>query len=98
MLERKITKLIRDRLGSFPAVALLGPRQVGKTTLAKTLADKYYDLELEEDKVRLDLQWPWSFWTRRRTFPISFPELEIRSMRDEAGTVDFLFWVPCHRN
>ncbi len=39
-------------------MALLGPRQVGKTTLAKTLADKYYDLELEEDKVRLDLQWP----------------------------------------
>jgi len=58
MIERKITKLIRDRLRDFPAVAILGPRQVGKTTLARTLADKYYDLELEEDKVRLDLQWP----------------------------------------
>ena len=27
------------RLGLFPAVALLGPRQVGKTTLARAFAE-----------------------------------------------------------
>ena len=42
-------------LGRFPAVALLGPRQVGKTTLALALAAElklrsvYVDLELPSD-------------------------------------------------
>jgi predicted AAA+ superfamily ATPase len=38
-------------------VAILGPRQVGKTTLAKTLSKTYYDLELEQERLRLDIQW-----------------------------------------
>jgi len=29
----------------FPAVALVGPRQSGKTTLAKSLGGQYFDLE-----------------------------------------------------
>jgi uncharacterized protein len=44
-----------ERLSFFPAVALLGPRQCGKTTLARTLVDTdpanavYLDLERTED-------------------------------------------------
>jgi uncharacterized protein len=57
MIKRLITKNIISRLKSFPAVAILGPRQVGKTTLAKTLSRTYYDLELEQEKLRLDVQW-----------------------------------------
>src|SRR5438270_4827502 len=59
MLQRAAnTRLIR-LLGQFPAVALLGPRQVGKTTLALSLAteaDKsvvYLDLELPSDRAKL---------------------------------------------
>jgi len=59
MLQRAAnTRLIR-LLGLFPAVALLGPRQVGKTTLALSLAteaDKsvlYLDLELPSDRAKL---------------------------------------------
>ena len=48
---------IHSRLKRMPAVALLGPRQVGKTTLAKTFSSLYYDLELEEERLRLDIQW-----------------------------------------
>jgi len=44
-------------LGMFPAVVMVGPRQCGKTTLAKTLSKHYYDLELESDRLRLDLEW-----------------------------------------
>jgi len=38
-----------DHLRNYPAVALLGARQTGKTTLARTISPVYYDLELETD-------------------------------------------------
>ncbi len=56
MIERKkeldeVKKLIE----SFPVTALLGARQVGKTTLARQLtADHYFDLENPRDLVRLE--------------------------------------------
>ena len=57
MIQRKIQNVILSRLKQFPAVAILGPRQAGKTTLAKTFSEIYYDLEVEQEKLRLDLQW-----------------------------------------
>ena len=57
MLPRKITSVLRQRLDGYPAVALLGPRQCGKTTLARSFRARYYDLEQETDRLRLDLEW-----------------------------------------
>ena len=46
-----------ERLNAAPAVALLGPRQVGKTTLAQIIAEDrpslYLDLESDADRARL---------------------------------------------
>jgi len=43
MIEREVASKIRELSGKFPAIGLLGPRQSGKTTLAKTLfSDKPY--------------------------------------------------------
>jgi uncharacterized protein len=59
MINRLATDDIDTLLGEFPAIALLGPRQVGKTTLAKFLATKhqkeiiYFDLENDADIARL---------------------------------------------
>ena len=58
MLPRRIQPLLVRSLGQFPAVALLGPRQAGKTTLAKALARQYpdslyLDLERPADLTRL---------------------------------------------
>ncbi len=39
MFKRRLEAQIRDDLQSQPAVALLGPRQVGKTTLALAIAE-----------------------------------------------------------
>ncbi len=57
MLNRTISSLISDRLSTYPAVALVGPRQSGKTTLAGSLSRVYYDLEQESECLRLDLEW-----------------------------------------
>ena len=56
-IPRKIAPVLHRRLGSFPAVAMVGPRQCGKTTLARSLGGRYYDLEQDPDRLRLDLEW-----------------------------------------
>lgn len=57
MIEREIFSKLLERLAAFPAVALLGPRQVGKTTLAMQVARQissvYLDLESPEDLSKL---------------------------------------------
>jgi uncharacterized protein len=59
MIPRLIAPTVAARLSPLPAVALLGPRQVGKTTLARSImADRtplplYLDLEQPEDRARL---------------------------------------------
>jgi predicted AAA+ superfamily ATPase len=58
MISRQITNLIIKRLKRSPATAIIGPRQVGKTTLAKTLSPCYFDLESHEMCASLDAQWP----------------------------------------
>lgn len=59
MIPRTAAVRLRTLLDRFPAVALLGPRQSGKTTLAQMLKDElghaavYLDLELPSDRAKL---------------------------------------------
>jgi predicted AAA+ superfamily ATPase len=57
MITRRIVAEIVSLLREAPAVVLLGPRQVGKTTLALEIAEGresvYLDLESESDRARL---------------------------------------------
>ena len=57
MIERKIEHNVLQALSRQAAVALLGPRQVGKTTLALKIAKNresiYLDLEALEDRQKL---------------------------------------------
>lgn len=57
MHKRLLESLVRNRLSSSPAVALLGPRQSGKTTLTGHLGGLYFDLENPADQTRCDLEW-----------------------------------------
>ncbi len=57
MLERWVLNRLKISIDHYPAVALLGVRQVGKTTLARVLAEDiksvYLDLEFPKDLARL---------------------------------------------
>ena len=57
MIGRQIKPQLTERLGAYAAVALIGPRQCGKTTLAQSLGGAYFDLEQESERLRLDLEW-----------------------------------------
>jgi predicted AAA+ superfamily ATPase len=59
MFQRKSALEIRHQLGLSPAVAILGARQIGKTTLAKQIAAEfpdsiYLDLENAQARAKLD--------------------------------------------
>lgn len=58
MIPRNAARTVAGRLKAFPAVALVGPRQAGKTTLARSLGGRYFDLEQDADRLRVDLEWP----------------------------------------
>lgn len=58
-IARKVTSELLSLIAQFPVVGIIGPRQVGKTTLARQLMEKinkaciYLDLELPEDQSKL---------------------------------------------
>ncbi len=60
MIKRRIQDSIVQNLGQFPAIGLVGPRQAGKTTLAKMIAANmdrpviYLDLENPQDFQKLN--------------------------------------------
>ena len=95
MIERKLHKEIVTLLKQFPAVAILGARQVGKTTLAKQIAASqkkqtlYIDLENPLDVRRLAD--PYTFLTDNRDKFIIIDEVQtipslfavLRSVIDE---------------
>jgi len=58
MIKRSLAETLLERIGQFPAVALLGSRQVGKTTLAMGLdmgkPSHYLDLERPSELAKLE--------------------------------------------
>ena len=57
LVSRRLAKDIREDLRYFPAVGIVGPRQVGKTTLAQQLADgrpvRWFDAQRPGDAQQL---------------------------------------------
>ncbi len=60
MINRRIFTDIKDSLSFFPVASIIGPRQVGKTTLAEQIISDsskptlYLDLELQSDLFKLN--------------------------------------------
>jgi predicted AAA+ superfamily ATPase len=82
MIARFVGPKIKEALQYQAAVALMGPRQVGKTTLARQIAEErpgalYLDLETREDRQKL-----------------SEPELFLRAFEDRLVVLDEIHRVP----
>lgn len=81
MIGRRLKSTLLQRLREVPAVVLLGPRQVGKTTLAVEIKQEqgavYLDLESEADRARL-----------------SEPELYLADRLDRLVILDEIHRVP----
>ncbi len=97
MIRRAWRALVRQRLAGRPAVALIGPRQSGKTTLARSFGGHYFDLEHEPDRLRLDLQWDDLLTSSRlvildeaQAWPDVFPRLRAAIDRDRRRYGRFL--------
>ena len=96
-MKRRVKPAVREALSRAPAVALLGPRQCGKTTLARQFPCAYFDLEQEEECLRLDLEWQ-SLVARRRlivldeaqAWPAVFPRLRAAIDADRRRNGRFL--------
>ena len=79
MFDRLAAQRIRQRLDASPAVAILGPRQVGKTTLARAIAGEhpntlYLDLESPGDRARLEQ--PGAFFRANRQRLVVLDEIQ----------------------
>lgn len=51
-IKRNISVKIKDALGKYPIVAIIGPRQSGKTTLCQLLKPKFTYVNLEDISLR----------------------------------------------
>ena len=79
MISRQIFDRLQQRLGWYPAVLLLGPRQVGKTTLARAIAAAQPDavfLDLERAADRARLAEPELFFARHREHLVVVDEVQ----------------------
>ena len=97
MLRRTAAAFLRSTLRRFPAATIVGPRQCGKTTLAREIGGEYFDLEQESDRVRLDLEWARLMAGRSRvildeaqTHPAVFPRLRAAIDADRARNGRFI--------
>ena len=75
--QRNITSHLLDIMDKFPAVAIIGARQVGKTTLAKTVGPNFTYIDLEKpsdfDRVTRDPE----FFLKQTPSNIIFDEAQI---------------------
>jgi uncharacterized protein len=80
MIKRQLEKDLEKTFRLFPALALLGPRQAGKTTLAKsiakTLKKKSLYLDMENPDDRFLLQNPLPFFDRHKNDCIIIDEVQ----------------------
>lgn len=101
MFKRSISTIM-PLYKKFPAIAILGPRQSGKTTLAQSMFPKHIFISFEIPANRM-LATPKTqsascfhkkinmalFWTNFSMFPSYFPTFKSISMQKKGITISF---------
>ncbi|GAB1390747.1 MAG: hypothetical protein AMXMBFR78_27330 [Rubrivivax sp.] len=80
MIERALAPALEERLAFYPGVVLLGPRQVGKTTLARAVASRHPGalfLDLERPADRAQLAQPELFLAQHREKLVVLDEVQM---------------------
>jgi len=80
MIERQLSPLLDERLAFYPGMVLLGPRQVGKTTLARAVAARHPGallLDLERPADRAQLAEPELFLAQHRDRLVVLDEVQM---------------------
>lgn len=80
MLYRHAQAIVERRLAQYAAVALLGPRQVGKTTLAQAIAARHDGavlLDMERESDRAAVAQPELFFPRYRDRLVVLDEVQV---------------------
>lgn len=80
LLERKIGSFVKENLTLFPAVAILGPRQCGKSTLVRMLfknADAFLYLDLQNIADQNKLTEPGLFFQANQDVTICLDEIQL---------------------
>lgn len=66
MLDRKIETELQTTAEEYPVITIIGPRQSGKTTLAKKVFPHHSYVNLENPELRtLAMEDPKTFWPQR---------------------------------
>lgn len=77
IIIRKLGQQLKKRLKKSPAVAILGPRQVGKTTLAKQLENDYIYLDMENPRDIAKLQDAYTFLENLQNQTVIIDEVQL---------------------
>jgi predicted AAA+ superfamily ATPase len=77
LIIRNLASQLRNRLKKSPAIAILGPRQVGKTTLAKELSNDYIYLDMENPRDVAKLQDAYTFLESLQNHTVIIDEVQL---------------------
>ncbi|MDQ0969161.1 putative AAA+ superfamily ATPase [Flavobacterium sp. W4I14] len=77
LIIRNLASELRNRLKKSPAIAILGPRQVGKTTLAKDLSSDYIYLDMENPRDVAKLQDAYTFLESLQDHTVIIDEVQL---------------------
>ncbi len=80
LITRDIESFVNENLSIFPAIAILGPRQCGKSTLVKMLyqhSDAYLYLDLQNMEDLNKLQEPMLFFQANQDVTICLDEIQL---------------------